>query len=92
MEVKTPLITMNLKYENEIKIVPSQPVSSTDMMVKQLSELVGLLKSFTSVLVSHNRKEGDIRSTQYSEVVQAFKNASKVSVKFLELQMVFRAE
>ena len=82
---------MNLKYENEIKIVPSQPVSSTDMMVKQLSELVGLLKSFTSVLVSHNRKEGDIRSTQYNEVVQAF-NASKVSVKFLEFQMVFRAE
>ena len=92
MKVKTPLIAMNLKYGNEIKIVPFHLVSSTDRMVKQLSELVGLLKSFTSVLVSHNRKKGDIRSTHYNEVVQAFKNASKVSVKFLELQMVFRAE
>lgn len=57
---------MNLKHRNEIKIVPAQSFLSTDRMVKYLSELVGLLKSFTSALVSHNRKKGDIRLTQYN--------------------------
>jgi sugar fermentation stimulation protein A len=98
LEVKTPLTTINVKYGQNIKTLPPKPFSSTDRMVKHLKELAGSLKDHEKAIFLQvfqyriTEKKERLRSTNYEEVSQTFKEASAAGVEFWEIQMDFRPE
>ncbi|MBQ8995049.1 MAG: DNA/RNA nuclease SfsA [Oscillospiraceae bacterium] len=96
LEVKTPLTTINVKYGQNIKVLPPKPFSSTDRMVKHVRELAGSLKDHERAIVLQvfqyritERKER-LRSTHYEEVSRTIREAAEMGVEFWELQMDFR--
>lgn len=98
LEVKTPLTTINVKYGNNIKMLPPKPFSSTDRMVKHLNELASSLQAHERAVFLQvfqyritERKER-LRSTNYEQVSQTFKDAAKKGVEFWEIQLDFSPE
>lgn len=98
LEVKTPLTTINVKYEENIKTILPKPFSSTDRMVKHVNELAGSLAEHERAIFLQvfqyritERKER-LRSTHYEEVSQTMQDAKKRGVAFWEVQMDFRPE
>lgn len=98
LEVKTPLTTINVKYGENIKVLPPKPFSSTDRMVKHVNELAGSLQEHERAVFLQvyqyritERKER-LRSTNFEEVSRTIKEASEKGVEFWEVQMDFRPE
>lgn len=98
LEVKTSLTTINVRYGQNIKMLPPKPFSSTDRLVKHLKELYGSLKNHEKAVflqvfqycVTEGKER--LRSTHYEEVSQTFKEAAEAGVGFWEIQMDFRPE
>ena len=98
LEVKTPLTTINVKYGQNIKTLPSKPFSSTDRMVKHVNELADSLQEHERAIFLQvyqyritERKER-LRSTHYEEVAKTIHDAAEKGVEFWEVQMDFSPE
>lgn len=98
LEVKTPLTTINVKYGDNIKVLPQKPFSSTDRMVKHVNELASSLSSHERAIFLQvfqyritQRKER-LHSTHYQEVSKTIHDARNKGVEFWEIQMEFKPE
>lgn len=98
LEVKTPLTTINVKYGQNIKILPPKPFSSTDRMVKHVNELAESLQEHERAIFLQvfqyrfTEKKERLHSTHYDEVSNTIHDAVKRGVEFWEVQMDFRPE
>ncbi|MDU7151486.1 MAG: DNA/RNA nuclease SfsA [Peptoniphilus grossensis] len=98
LEVKTPLTTINVRYEENIKTLPPKPFSSTDRMVKHVNELAGSLAEHERAIFLQvfqyriTEQKERLRSTHYEEVFQTMQDAKERGVEFWEVRMDFRPE
>lgn len=52
LEVKTPLVTINVKYDKNIKIVPFSKFTSYDRLIKHIEKLTKLLENGNQAILA----------------------------------------
>lgn len=98
IEVKTPLTTINVKYAENIKVIPQAPFSSTDRVVKHLNELSLSLEDHERALFIQvlqykvTEAKQRLRSTNYEQVSETVENAKNKGVEFYTIQCEFTPE
>lgn len=98
IEVKTPLQTLQIEYDSEIKRKKVTPFSSTDRFVKHMLELAGSLKDNERAILltvfQYDNPGFKIinKSTNYAEVSSTVKDSIENGVEIWQLNMKIDCE
>lgn len=98
MEVKTPLTTLDVKYDDSIRIKPATPFSSTERFTKHIRELAGSLAEHErAILLTVHQYERTLRrshqkSTNFEEVRAVMYEAKERGLETWNIDMKFMPE
>lgn len=95
MEVKTPLTTLDVIYDDSIKTKPVTPFSSTERFTKHIRELAGSLAEHERAILltvhqyKRTQKRPHQKSTHYEEVSTAMRDAKEKGLEIWNVDMRF---